>query len=215
MPPPPVNASGRCRASEHARDGLSNRDRERLTAHLADCDKCTIVSEEVDEVGSHLAMVMLPLVLGGVAGGSLLASLGEASSASAAGIPIPDVPIALQTMAGSGVLAAPIVGGLSLGAATGAGSLVGGFAVAAVIAGSVALGLAPTVATDTGTTPPPVAVEQQVEQQTDGLSTGAVEGSTPLAGGGLVGDVLRRWARRRRARRRRPGSRAGRRHDRR
>ena len=184
-------ASGECqwamsRLGEHTRDGLSNRDRERLTAHLADCDKCLIVSEEVDEVGSHLAMVMLPLVLGGVAGGALLASLGQASSAAAASIPIPDVPVALQTMAGSGVLSTPIIGGLSLGAATGTGTLVGGFAIAAVIAGSVALGLAPGVAGDGGSTAPPVAVEQQ----TEGPSTGAAEGSAPGAGGGLVTDVL-------------------------
>ncbi|WP_395638425.1 sigma-70 family RNA polymerase sigma factor [Pseudolysinimonas sp.] len=188
-----ATASGECqwamsRLGEHARDGLSNRDRERLTVHLADCAKCTIVSDEVDEVGSHLAMVMLPLVLGGVAGGSLLATLGQASGAAAAELPIPDVPLALQTMAGSGVLAAPIVGGLSLGAATGAGSLVGGFAVAAVIAGSIALGLAPTVGEDGGSPPPPAAVEQQ----TDPEATGAVEGAVPAAdlGDGVVGDVL-------------------------
>ena len=192
-----ATASGECqwamsRLGEHARDALSNRDRERLTAHLADCAKCTIVSEEVDEVGSHLAMVMLPLVLGGVAGGSLLGSLGQASSASAASIPIPDVPVALQTMAGSGVLAAPIVGGLSLGAASGVGTLVGGFAVAAVIAGSVALGLAPAAGGDDGSTPPPVAVEQQTDAPPTGAADGATEASPAagLAGEGVVGDVL-------------------------
>jgi RNA polymerase sigma factor (sigma-70 family) len=180
-------ASGECqwamsRLGEHARDGLSNRDRERLTSHLADCAKCTIVSEEVDEVGSHLAMVMLPLLLGGAVGGSLLAGLGQGASASAAALPIPDVPVALETVAGSGVLAAPIVGGLSLGAATGTGTLVGGFAVAAVIAGSIALGIAPTVADDGGSSAPPVAVEQTVE------ATGA---TTPEADDeGLVGEVL-------------------------
>jgi RNA polymerase sigma factor (sigma-70 family) len=187
-----ATASGECqwamsRLGEHARDALSNRDRERLTVHLADCAKCTIVSDEVDEVGSHLAMVMLPLLLGGVAGGSLLASLGSASGAAAATLPIPDVPVALTTMTGSGVLAAPIVGGLSLGAATGAGTLVGGFAVAAVIAGSVALGLAPSYAGDTGSTPPPVAVEQQTEAPPTGAADGATPGATT---GTLVGDVL-------------------------
>ncbi len=193
-----ATASGECqwamsRLGEHARDGLSNRDRERLTVHLADCAKCTVVSEEVDEVGSHLAMVMLPLLLGGVAGGSLLASLGSASGAAAASLPIPDVPVALTTMTGSGVLAAPIVGGLSLGAATGVSTLVGGFAVAAAIAGSVALGLAPSYADGTGSTPPPVAVEQ-----TEVPVTGAAEGAAPGAGvivagdtaDGVVGDVV-------------------------
>jgi hypothetical protein len=175
------------RLGEHARDGLSNRDRERLTVHLAGCAKCTIVSEEVDEVGSHLAMVMLPLLLGGVAGGTLLASLGESSSATAADLPIPDVPVALDMVAGSGVLAAPIVGGLSMGAATGTGTLVGGFAVAAVIVGSVALGVAPTVEA-TGSTPPPAAVEQE-----DASATGAeTDGETGVVDldGGVVDDVV-------------------------
>lgn len=197
-----ATASGECqwamsRLGEHARDGLSNRDRERLTVHLADCAKCTIVAEEVDEVGSHLAMVMLPLLLGGVAGGTLLASLGQSATATAAALPIPDVPVALQTMAGSGVLAAPIVGGLSLGAATGTGTLVGGFAVVAVIAGSVALGLAPTADDET---PPPVTVEQQAEASGSGATDGASGGvdvddlldgaGDGVAGHGVVADVL-------------------------
>lgn len=178
-------AEGECqwalsRLGEHARDALSTRDRERLTVHLADCAKCTIVSEEVDEVGSHLAMVMLPLLLGGVVGGSLLATLSQPSAALASTqVPIPDVPVAFETVAGGGVLAAPIVGGLSLGAASGTGALVGSFAVVAVIAGSVALGVAPTVASDEGTTQPPAAVEQTTTTttETDGGILGTDEGA--------------------------------------
>jgi RNA polymerase sigma factor (sigma-70 family) len=185
-----ATASGACqwamsRLGEHARDGLSNRDRERLTAHLADCAKCTIVAEEVDEVGSHLAMVMLPLLLGGAVGGSLLAGLGQGSSAAAAALPIPPVPVALETVAGSGVLAAPIVGGLSLGAATGTGSVVGGFAVVAVISGSVVLGLAPTAGGDGGDAAPPVTVEQTAET-TDHAVPGIDDSAVDDA---LAGDV--------------------------
>lgn len=193
-------ASGECqwtmsRLGEHTRDGLSNRDRERLTAHLAGCAQCTIVSEEVDEVGSHLAMVMLPLLLGGAVGGTLLATLGSPASASAAAldIPIPDLPPGLEVAAGGGVLAAPVIGGLSLGAASGTGMLVGGFAVAAVIAGSIALGVAPTIADDgSSSSQPPVAVEQSVDptpSPTDGTILDDVGG---LAGGdasGLAGTV--------------------------
>jgi RNA polymerase sigma factor (sigma-70 family) len=187
-------AEGECqwalsRLGEHARDSLSNRDRERLTAHLAGCAKCTIVSEEVDEVGSHLAMVMLPLLLGGVVGGSLLATLSQPSSALAASqVPIPAVPVAFETVAGGGVLAAPIIGGLSLGAASGTGALVGGFAIVAVIAGSIALGVAPTVADDGGSTTPPVTVEQTAaESPMVGTDEGAVAG--PVVGLEGVGDV--------------------------
>jgi RNA polymerase sigma factor, sigma-70 family len=201
-------ASGECqwamsRLGEHARDALSNRDRERLTAHLADCAKCTIVSEEVDEVGSHLAMVMLPLLLGGVAGGTLLATLSQPSAALAASdIPIPDVPVALDTVMGSGVLAAPIVGGLSMGAATGTGAAVGGFAVAAVLVGTVALGVAPTMGDDAAAdSAPPVSVEQTVAGEdpvtSDGQAPAALApelaepGTDPAAGGGgALGDVV-------------------------
>ena len=196
-----ATASGECqwamsRLGEHARDGLSNRDRERLTAHLADCAKCTIVSEEVDEVGSHLAMVMLPLLLGGAVGGSLLATLAQPGAAQAADLPIPDVPVALEAVAGSGVLAAPIVGGLSLGAATGTGALVGGFAVAAVIAGSVTLGLAPTFDQGAGDSAPPVTVEESVEDAVPSgdVETGATSGlgvnPSAVDGAGEVGDVV-------------------------
>lgn len=182
------------RLGEHARDALSNRDRERLTAHLAGCAKCTIVSEEVDEVGSHLAMVMLPLLLGGAAGGTLLATLAQPSGAMAAELPIPDVPVAFETIAGGGVLAAPIVGGLSLGAASSTGALVGGFALVAALAGSVALGVAPTVADDAGTEPPAVAIEQTADPDTgtqQGLLDGGDTGSSPVApAGGVVDGVV-------------------------
>ncbi|MDJ0336469.1 sigma-70 family RNA polymerase sigma factor [Salinibacterium sp. G-O1] len=90
-----ATASGECqwtisRIGEHARKGLSARDTERMDFHLATCAKCVIISEEVDEVGSRLAFVMLPILLGGVAGGAILASYGTAGSsmvASAGTIP--------------------------------------------------------------------------------------------------------------------------------
>jgi hypothetical protein len=71
---------------------------------------------------------------------------------------------------GSGVLAAPIIGGLSMGAATGAGSLVGGFAVVAVILGSVALGVAPTVSAEADSGQTPIGIEQTdtSDDSTDG-----------------------------------------------
>ena len=48
------------RLGGHARRGLRRRDEARLSSHLQDCARCSIVSEEVDEVGSRLAFVMLP-----------------------------------------------------------------------------------------------------------------------------------------------------------
>jgi hypothetical protein len=177
------------RLGDNARDGLGPRDAERLRLHLVDCPRCTIVSEEVDEVGSHLAMVMLPILLGGVVGGTLLSQLAEPGAAVAADFAIPDLPHSVEAVASGGVLAAPIVGGLSLGAASGTGVLVGGFAIVAVIGGSIALGVAPQL--PGGADPAPVAaVEQVTEAPTDPLFP---DGSAPAVDpgdNGLVTDVL-------------------------
>ena len=75
------------RLGDFARNGLTSRERTRVSDHLATCARCSIISEEVDEVGSHRAHVLLPLLpllplfLGGIAGGGLLASLSLPTSA--------------------------------------------------------------------------------------------------------------------------------------
>lgn len=86
-------ASGECqwalsRLGDHARHGLGQRDSERMAFHLATCSSCAIVSEEVDEVGSRLALVLIPILLGGIAGGNYLASFGTAAvvTTTAAGV---------------------------------------------------------------------------------------------------------------------------------
>ncbi|HWR84618.1 MAG TPA: sigma-70 family RNA polymerase sigma factor [Rhodoglobus sp.] len=133
-----ASASGECRwaiskIGDHARRSLSARDTERMDFHLATCAKCAIISEEVDEVGSRLAFVMLPILLGGVAGGTLLASLETASSAMAAsGDAIPAMPEAI----GAGGAAAAGAFGL-LGAATAPVALVGSIAIVVGVSGSV------------------------------------------------------------------------------
>jgi RNA polymerase sigma factor (sigma-70 family) len=155
-----ATASGECQwtmahLGDHTRNGLSARDAERMTDHLEDCAKCTIVSEEVDEVGSHLAMVMLPLLLGGVVGGTLLSQLAAPSSSMAAEL-IPAMPQAVEAVAGGTAVAAPVIAGaLSLGSATTGGALVGGLAVAAVLGTTIALGVVPPATLD----PPSVVAE--------------------------------------------------------
>ncbi|HEY4226602.1 MAG TPA: sigma-70 family RNA polymerase sigma factor [Pseudolysinimonas sp.] len=129
------------RLGDRARNSLTTREKERVELHLLDCAKCAVISEEVEEVGSHLAFVMVPLLLGGVAGGALLASLAHPTAAMAAEV-IPALPAAVHAVATGGVLAAPVLGGLSMGAATGAGALVGSLAIIAALGGGVALGVA-------------------------------------------------------------------------
>ena len=128
------------RLGDRARNGLTAREKDRVELHLLDCTKCAVISEEVEEVGSHLALVMVPLLLGGVAGGALLASLAHPASALAADV-IPALPAAVHTAATGGVLAAPVLGGLALGSSTGAGALVGSLAIIAVLGGGIALGV--------------------------------------------------------------------------
>jgi len=97
----------------------------------------------VDEVGSHLAMVLFPLVLGGVVGGALLATLGHAGGAVAATVALPAVPASFAVLSASSAVAPTVAAGLSMGAATGVSALVGSLVVAATLGGSVAVGLAP------------------------------------------------------------------------
>ncbi len=189
-------ASGECqwtmaRLGDHTRNGLSARDAERMTDHLEDCAKCTIVSEEVDEVGSHLAMVMLPLLLGGVVGGTLLSQLAQPSSSMAAEL-IPAMPQAVEAVAGGTAVAAPVIAGaLSLGAVSTPGLLVGGLAAAAVLGTTIALGVVPPGSTE----PPPVAVaEVQDAASPTAPATDAPVGTEPAATDpdnvpGLVGGV--------------------------
>jgi len=95
-----ATASGACqwvvaRIGDHSRQSLTEREEQRLTGHLATCAKCSIIAEEVNDVGSRLALVLLPMMLGGVAGGTLLASMtgsaGVAGSVAAAST-IPALP---------------------------------------------------------------------------------------------------------------------------
>ena len=136
-----ASASGECqwtisRVGEHARRGLSARDQERMTFHLATCAKCSIISEEVDEVGSRLALVMLPILLGGVAGGAMLATFGHAGSAMAsAADAIPALPEAIGAGAAAAGAGATALG--LFGSATAPVALVGGLAIVVALGGGV------------------------------------------------------------------------------
>lgn len=180
-----ATASGDCqwtmsKMGEHARDGLSQRDAMRMTDHLEGCAKCSIVADEVDEVGSHLAMVMIPLLLGGVVGGTVLSALSAPATASAAEMAIPAMPQTIEAIGqGAVVGGSAIAGALTLGAGTTTGALVGTVALAAVIGGSVAVGglpVAPPAAPTTvaGPTTPSAVVDD------DNASPSA--GGTPSGG---------------------------------
>ena len=153
--------AGECRwaldhLGEHARHGLSPRDADRLDRHLASCTKCSIVAEEVDEVGSRLALVLLPLLLGGTAGGAWLTMAGAPASASAATLAAPAMPPAFDVVV-SGVSGA-VVAGLSAAATP---ALVGALALAIAVSGGLAAGIVSSEA------PPPrgISVAQPLQPE--------------------------------------------------
>ena len=132
-----ATASGECqwaiaRLGDLARNGLTARERTRVNDHLATCARCLIISEEVDEVGSRLALVLLPLLLGGIAGGGLLASQILPTSATAATL----TPALPPVFAATAVAAPTVAAGLTASAI--AAPLIGTLAVAMAISGGLA-----------------------------------------------------------------------------
>ncbi len=140
-----TTAMGECRwtvarLGDYTRNGLTERDHRRVDAHLDGCPKCSLLSQEVDEVGSQLAMVLLPLLFGAAVGGSLLAAFSAPGSATAAGLAgVPALPAVLQGAAHSAVAAVSPAVGASVGASVPA-SLVGTLTLALVVSGGIAMG---------------------------------------------------------------------------
>ncbi|MET0297424.1 MAG: sigma-70 family RNA polymerase sigma factor, partial [Microbacterium sp.] len=63
------------RLGAYARNNLGRRDQGKVDAHLADCARCSIVASEAKEVGSRLALVLLPLAIGATGTAGYLAAL--------------------------------------------------------------------------------------------------------------------------------------------
>ena len=79
------------RLSGYVAGKLTERERKTVADHLATCTKCTIVAGELDHIGSRLAFVLFPLLVGSSIGATLLAShaQGSASAAATAAPPLP------------------------------------------------------------------------------------------------------------------------------
>ena len=198
-----ATAPGECswtigRLGDYARRGLSPRDHQRVSDHLAECTRCSIISEEVDDVGSRLALVVVPLLLGGVVGGSVLASLSAPSSAVAASA-APAMPPAFGAV---GVAATPVASA-GLTASAVCAPLVGTLAIALAVAGGLAASnpappvppqstsvvqTAPSpapVSTSLGETPPGTGEASQTAPQT-GADAAPVAGSLSSVGAELA-----------------------------
>jgi RNA polymerase sigma factor (sigma-70 family) len=179
------------RLGENARHSLTPREQEKLSDHLLTCTKCAIVSEEVDEVGSHLAMVLLPIMVGAGVGGILLAGLTHATAATAttaaAATILPAVPASFTALAAPVAFAPAVTAGLSMGAATGVSALIGSVAVVAAIGSSIALGVGAS-----GNTTDPSAGRAASQTTTSVPSPSASLFAAPSSGSatGTVGNLL-------------------------
>ena len=170
-----ASTSGECqwaieRLGDFARNGLTARERTRVSDHLATCARCSIISEEVDEVGSRLALVMLPLLLGGIAGGGLLASLSAPTSAATATL----APVLPPAFAVTAVAAPMVAAGLTVSSM--AAPFIGALAVAIAIYGGLAMSNSTPVR--------PVAVSTSIAQSHGSGTTSAPTLSTSADAGG-------------------------------
>jgi RNA polymerase sigma factor (sigma-70 family) len=197
-----AQASGECqfvmgKLGEHTRAGLGDRDRKRVEEHLTTCTKCAIVSEEVEEVGSHLSLILIPLILGGVIGGGVLAAMAAPSSATAAAstAAVPALPAAVHAVgsvatAGATVAAPAVAGGLAFSSTT--GTLVGSLAVAAVLGGGLAAGVTASVPQPPTIAPPSasqVIAPDQAQDLLDALPVASSSGA-PVTGAPGDGSLL-------------------------
>jgi RNA polymerase sigma factor (sigma-70 family) len=109
------------RLARYNRKSLSQRERDRVQEHLTTCIKCSIMVEEIDTIGQHLGIVLLPVFLGTAANG-----LQNAIALATAG-----APAAATTTAGAG--AARVLKGSSTKLSFLAAAVaVGGIVIAAV-----------------------------------------------------------------------------------
>lgn len=128
------------RLGTYTRGKLRARETTRLEAHLDDCARCTIVAAEAREVGSRLALVLLPLTagIGGATAYSAWLSQGAPVAEIAMGAAMPAVIIghgagagAAGTAAGAGSTA-----GAGSAASAGAGGTAGGAGTAGAAGGA-------------------------------------------------------------------------------
>lgn len=141
-----VSADEDCRWSierlgSYTRGSLSQRDTTRLEKHLDDCAKCTIAASEARDVGSRLALVLLPLtagVGGAAAYAHWLQTGGPTSQLAAAGAMPASVTAGATTAVGSSAGSSSNSSGAVSGVTV--AGIVGIVAVAAGVVTAVTLG---------------------------------------------------------------------------
>lgn len=127
----------------YARGSLGQRDTTRLEKHLDECAMCTIAASEAKEVGSRLALVLLPLTagVGGAAAYSYWLQTGGPASQLAAGVgPMPATITASALGAPAGAAQTPSSSTGTSATAITVASVIGGLAIAASVVAATIFG---------------------------------------------------------------------------
>ncbi|MBB5633597.1 RNA polymerase sigma factor (sigma-70 family) [Cryobacterium mesophilum] len=191
------------RLGENARHTLTPREQLRMDAHTAECDSCESIAREVDEVGSGIAVILLPLLLGATVGGSLLSMVGNASSAAAAAVPtLPPALAAGGTLpgaaAGSAAAGTAAAGAAGVASSVSVPVLIGALAATVLLSGGVVVVLQPSqhaptaevVATSSNSDGASRAdAARHASSDAPGSGDGATNGGDGSVGG-LVSDII-------------------------
>ncbi|MGI9822550.1 sigma-70 family RNA polymerase sigma factor [Agromyces sp. Marseille-Q5079] len=126
------------RLGTYTRGKLGNRETARLEAHLDDCARCTIVAAEAREVGSRLALVLLPLVAG--VGGATAYSAWLSQGAPVSNVALGAAPIGFTGDGGAGGAASSATTGTGTGGAGASGVGAGGASAGGAGVSAAAIG---------------------------------------------------------------------------
>lgn len=144
------------RIGTYTRGSLGKRDAAKLEAHLDSCARCTIVAAEAREVGSRIALVLLPLAAGTAGATGYLAWMQTGAHTSVATAAMPAAVIGghgmgIGTPMDPTVLGSLATGGAGASAGVGAGSTAGGVGVGGAGGGASASASATTVSAGAST----------------------------------------------------------------
>jgi RNA polymerase sigma factor (sigma-70 family) len=136
------------RLGSFTRGMLGTRESKRVRDHLAGCTSCTIVADEARQVGSRLALVLLPLAAG-VSGAAGFLSWLQSGGGAAGGVVASGMPAHVSTSATQTSAPAHLVAS-SPGSAASVSSSAVSSSVASTSAGATGLGLPGIIGTAVG-----------------------------------------------------------------
>lgn len=128
------------RLGSYTRGRLRTRDTTKLEAHLDDCARCTIVAAEAREVGSRLALVLLPLTAGVGGATAYSAWLSQGAPAVHVALGAAGVPSVLVGAPGASGAGSAGTAASGAGAASGSAGAAAAGASGSLGAGGVAVG---------------------------------------------------------------------------